>query len=343
MDFNGGNHMDQRHNDIRLTSGEIAVLWGSYMNDTLGICTLSYFLKDAKDPEVRSVLEYAISISKKHIEVIKEIFNSEKFPLPTGFTKQDVNLNAKQLFTESFMLYYLQNIGSMGLNSYSLAIPNSARKDIREYFMHCLRSSAELYDKTSSIMLKKGIFIRCPSIPYPNQTEYVRHQHFLSGWFGDQRPLTSIEISFLFLNLFHNTLGNSLMTGFSQVGQSKEIRRHMVRGAEISKHHSLVFSKFLSESNLETPMTWDIMPSASTEPPFSDKLMLYHTMALNSSGLGFYGASMGGAARRDLALAYSRLIVEVGDYSEDGVKMMIKNEWFEKPPSAVDRKKLALD
>jgi hypothetical protein len=334
--------MENNNHQPRLTSGEIAILWGTYIQDTLGICTASYFLKDAKDPDIQSVLEYAIILSKKHIETIKHIFELESFPIPIGFSEKDVNLEAKKLFSESFMLYYIQNMGSMGVNSYSLAIPNSARKDIREFYMNCLSTQAELYDRASAIMLAKGIFIRCPSIPYPSKVEFIHKKHFLSGWFGDQRPLTSIEISFLYLNLYHNTLGTALLTGFSQIANSKEVRKHMFRGAEIAKHHSSVFSKFLSESDLETPMSWDIMPFDSVETPFSDQLMMYHTLALNTSGFGLYGASMGGSAKKDLAASYGRLLLEVGDYSKDGVKIMIENGWFEKPPSAVDRKNLAL-
>lgn len=333
--------MENNHDHIRLTSSEIAILWGNYLNDTLGICTISYFLKDVEDPDIRAVLDYALGLSKKHIETIGDIFRDEKFPIPIGFTEQDVNLNAVRLFSDSFMLYYIQNIGSMGLNSYSLALPNSARKDIREFYTGCLESSNELFNRACSVMLEKGLFIRSPYIPYPSQVEFIQKQSFLGGLTGDQRPLTSTEISFLFLNLYQNTIGSALLTGFCQVAQSKEVRHFLVRGAEISKHHSAVFSKFLSESDLATPMSWDIMPLDAKEAPFSDKLMMFHTKALNNSGMGFYGASLGGASRKDLASAYGRLLIEVGEYLLDGAKIMIENEWLEKPPSAPDRKALA--
>ncbi|MFC0270520.1 DUF3231 family protein [Metabacillus herbersteinensis] len=68
----------------------------------------------------------------------------------------------------------------------------------------------------------------------------------------------------------------------------------------------------------------------------------FHTAALNNAGIGYYGASMGGAARRDLSAAYSRLIIEVGELAEDGANIMIDNGWLEKQPSAPDRKDLAV-
>lgn len=333
--------MGMNHEHIKLTASEMSVLWTSYLNDTLGVCTISYFLKHVEDPDVRAVLEYALDLSKKHIEVIRQIFSNEKIPIPLGFTEQDVNVNAKRLYSDSFMLYYIQNMGSAGINSYSVALPVSSRMDIREYYTSCLESSAELFNRTSNVMQEKGLFIRAPYIPYPNQAKFVHKQHFLAGWFGEQRPLTSIEISFLFFNLYRNTLGTALLTGFSQVAQSKEVRQYMIRGAEIAKHHSAVFTKILSQDNILSPMTSEILPETSKEPPFSEKLMMFHTAALTNSGMGYYGASMGGSTRKDLAASYSRLMMEVAEFSLDGANIMIDNGWFEEPPSAPNRKDLA--
>jgi hypothetical protein len=333
--------MENSHDYIKLTSGELSVLWSSYVNDSLGNCVISYFLKDVEDPDIRSVLEYGSDLAKKHIEVVTDIFKEEKIPIPTGFTEQDINLNAPRLYSDTFMLYYIQNMGAAGINSYSVALPNAARIDIREFYTSCMGSSCELYNRASNVLQEKGLFIRSPYIPYPSQGEFVLKQHFLAGWMGDQRPLTTIEISFLFFNLYRNSLGSALLTGFSQVAQSKEVRRYMVRGAEISKHHCEVFSKFLSQDNLVVPMTWDQSPTTSTEPPFSDKLLMFHSLALNNAGMAYYGTSLGGAIRNDLATVYIRLLTEVGEFGIDGVNIMIDNGWLEKPFSAPDRKDLA--
>ncbi len=155
---------------------------------------------------------------------------------------------------------------------------------------------------------------------------------------GEQRPLTAVEISFLFFNLYRNTLERALLTGFSQVAQSKEVRQYMERVVEVSKHHSSVFSEFLTEENLLSPMPWDLMPLTSTEAPFSDKLMMFHAAILNSAGIGYYGTSLSAAVRKDLSAAYARLTVEVAELWEDGANLMIDNGWLEKPFSAPDRK-----
>ncbi|MBO1514172.1 DUF3231 family protein [Metabacillus bambusae] len=66
--------------------------------NALGICTISYFLKNVEDPDIRSVLEYGLDLAKKHIEVVTDIFKEEKVPLPIGLTDQEIKLNAPRLY-----------------------------------------------------------------------------------------------------------------------------------------------------------------------------------------------------------------------------------------------------
>ena len=60
-----------------------------------------------------------------------------------------------------------------------------------------------------------------------------------------------------------------------------------------------------------------------------------------AAGLGNYGISMSSSSRSDLSIMYARLLAEVGQYADDGAKMMIANGWMEAPPQAEDRNKLA--
>jgi hypothetical protein len=332
--------MEINHNP-NLTSAELSSIWGSYQNDTLGKCTISYLLETTDDEDIGAVLAYGLELAENHIEVLTNIFHKEKLPVPQGFGEQDVNLQAPRLFSNPFMLLYIQQMGAIGLNLYSIALSNSARKDIRDYYTHCIQSSSELFNRATEVMQNKGLFIRPPYIPYPQQVEFIHSKQFLAGWLGEKRPLSSVETSFLFFNLQRNVLGRGLITGFSQVTNDKKVRNYMVRGAEIAAHHSKVVSKFLDESNLMTPSTSDAMPTESTVSPFSDKLMMLHITALNSSSIGYYGSSIGASPRRDIAGAYVRMMAEVGEYAAEGSELMIKKGWLEKPPMAPNRKDLA--
>ncbi|WP_047155434.1 DUF3231 family protein [Aneurinibacillus tyrosinisolvens] len=327
---------ETRHN-INMTSAEIANLWNTYTGDTLAKCVLSYFLEKVEDTEIRLVLEYARNNCEKHIQRITEIFYGEKYLLPHGFTSEDVNVDAPRLYTDTFFLYYIKQMARMGLAAYSVALPLAARSDVRDFFKDCIASSTELDDKATQVLLSKGIYVRPPYISSPEKVGFVQRQNFLVDFFGDHRPLQVIEITHLYGNIQTNTLGKALLMGFSQVAESNEVREFMLRGKEISMKHIEVFSSTLRDEDLPVTQTWDDLVMDSRVSPFSDKLMMAHTVALIGTGIANYGASMGLSMRTDLTTNYARLAAEVGKYGYDGANLMIDKGWLEQPPQAPNR------
>lgn len=328
-------HLETSHNS-KLDSAEIANLWTSYMNDTMATCVIQYFLQHVEDTEIKALLEYALHLSKQHIQTISQIFTDENIAIPYGFNEADVNLKAPRLYSDSFYLAYLVNMAKFGSNTYTVALANAARSDIRRFYTECGESSAELFNKSASVSISKGLFVRAPFIPAQQQAQYIQKQSFLSGWFG-RRPLTAIEIMDLFFNKQRNEIGVALLIGFSQVATSQKVRDYMVRGKEIAGKHVEIFGSILSECDLPSPSSSDLMVMESTESPFSDKLMMFHTTALIAAGIGYYGASLGTSPRHDLSVHYTRLIGEIGIFADDGAKLMIQNGWLEQPPTAPDR------
>jgi hypothetical protein len=89
--------MDTKHDiySIRLTASEIAELWSNYLSDSASICVFKYFKSKVVDVDIRSIVEYALSISETHIKIIKDILGSANHPLPYGFGEKDVNIAAE--------------------------------------------------------------------------------------------------------------------------------------------------------------------------------------------------------------------------------------------------------
>ena len=327
------------HN-IRLTSAEIANLWGAYMGNSMSICVLQYFYNHVEDKEIKDVLKYALSLSKKHVATITEIFNHEQFPIPAGFTDEDVNFNAPRLYSDTFFLNYLHQTTKGGFSLYAIALPNMARSDVREFVSECIVSLTELYNKVAEISLSKGVFIRPPLITIPHGVEFVESKKFLAGFLGDPRPLNALEITHIFSNIQTNALGKALLIGFSQVARNEELKEYFLRGKEIATKHAEVFSSMLRKEDLPAPMTWDHDVTDSRQSPFSDKLMLFHVTGLNALGLFNYGAAVSGSQRHDIHAQYGRLSTEIGIYAEAGAKLMIKNHWLEQTPLSPNRKEL---
>ena len=322
---------------VRLTSGEIGNLWTQYMNDSMATCVLSHTLQNTKDKEIYSVFEFALNLSKSHIEKIKEFLTEEKFPVPVGFTMDDVNLDAPPLFTDTFMMFYLYTMTLHGLNGYSLSVGNSVRQDQRDYFIQVQRETMRLFDMIIDVMLEKGIFSRSPLINPKKEVDFVKKQDFLTGWLGKRRPLNAIEVSTLYYNMQKMQAKIGLELGFSQVAKTEEIREYFRRGVGVCAKQLEVMGSILSEENLPSPKSKEDEVTNSTIAPFSEKLMLFHTVSLLSVTVGYYGTALSVSQRRDIMAQYARLMNEIGLYSEDGLNLMIKYGWLEQPPTVDDR------
>jgi len=334
-----GSEMEKEHN-IRLTSAELSSLWMTYLGDTMSICVFKYFLNKVDDTEIRPIIEHAMKISTEHVEIIKKIFSDEGIPIPRGFTDDDVNPDAPRLFQDTLFLTYIKYTAKSGLASYAAILPLTTRKDIREFYSSCLASTTELYNEATSLLLAKGLEVRPPYIPYPTEVKFVKKQSFLAGWFGEQRPLVGSEIMNLHANIQTNNLGEAISIAFGQVAKSKKVRDYMLRGKEIAKKHIEVFAKYLKAYDLPIPMSWNHEVENKTESPFSEKLMMYQISLMSASSIGNYGMAMSMSRRRDITADFARLSAEVALYAEDGVNIMIENEWMEFPPHAVDRVQL---
>ncbi|MEW9052773.1 MAG: DUF3231 family protein [Neobacillus sp.] len=330
-----------KEHNIKLTSAEFGVLWSSYMADSAAIPVLTYFQKIVEDLEIKPVIEFALEKSTKHILTLKEIFMKENYPIPIGFSMNDVNLEAPRLYSDSFMLYFLRNLGKEGISTNGMAFSLSAREDIRKLYLQNLIEATEIEDHAKQVMLSKGIFIRPPYISAPSQADMVEKGSFLRGWFGERRTLTAQEIAHIFMNFNNNALGKAMLIGFSQTTQSDELRSYFIRGIEISRQFIETLRILLDESSLPSPMTWDTDVEASTVAPFSDKIMLFYISQLNAIGIGNLGGSLALCMRRDLTVKYTNMIKEAGLFAEDGLNIMIKNKWFERPPQAIDRENIA--
>jgi hypothetical protein len=333
--------MESNHN-IKLTSAEISNLWSNFMSDSMAICILSYFLQKVKDLQIKPVIELALSISKKHNKQIVSIYEQEKHPIPNAFTlEKDVTFNASSLFEDSFYLHYLKQMARIGLNSYGLSLSLSARGDIRDYYNDCLNDVRTLDNEVTNILLNKGLYIRAPFTSIPDKVEYVKDKNFIDDFVGEKRPLLTVEIAHIYGNIQTNALGKSLVMAFSQAANTTKVRKLMVIGRDIAQKHIEALSNKLHESQLKTPMTWDDTVTNSTESPFSDQLMMFHVSSVISVAIADYGMALGMSVRKDLALLYSKFIVQLGLYADDAAKLMIENQWFEKPPQADDRDALA--
>ena len=331
-----------RH-EAELTSAEIANLWNTYMHYSTLTCVFKYFEKvarDNNDNDIMSLMSYALKSFETRLKWITDTFKRENLTIPLGFSENDVNINAPQLYSLSYILYYLRNMIRFGNTVQTLNVNMAERPDVRDFYTEITTTILDLNKKTTNIMLERGIIQRPPTINVPNEVEFTKKPSFLAGFIGEQRPLMAQEIAHLYQIALLNYMGRVLLSGFSQVAKSDKVRDYMNKGVRIADDIIDTMASTLKEDDIPTPLPGDANTTDSTTAPFSDKLMMFHIHHISVFGICMYGAALGYSMRHDLQQKYALIIANTGRYAEEGVKIMMDNGWLEEPPQVVDHKAL---
>ncbi|MDP4083684.1 MAG: DUF3231 family protein [Bacillota bacterium] len=325
----------------KLTAAEMGKLWATYMGNSMSTRILTYYLQHVDDEEIKRLLKNALNLSQDFLKTITGIFNKEGFPLPIGFTEEDVNLGAPRLFEDEFYVHYLKYVVKAGLSIYNVAIPLVFREDIKEFFIDCLNKTIVLVEEIKEILMGKGFIIKPPPIPIPEKPEFAK-SNFLNGYLGEIRPLQALEITHLYDNIENNATSFALITGFSQVVKDEKIQKLFLKGKDITNKAVERYSQKLHDANLPSPSLLNHLITTSTFSPFSDKIMLFHKVDMFSMKIRAFGNSMAVNGRHDIALMYSKSLMDISLFVSEGATILIEKGWMEKPPEAVDRETLAL-
>ncbi|MTW86666.1 DUF3231 family protein [Virgibacillus dakarensis] len=324
-----------------LTSTEMGKLWVVYQGNTMAKCVLRYYLQHVEDKDIEKVIENALNLSETLLEKVAAIFTRANFPVPIGLTEDDVNLDAPRLFSDEFYLHYLKYTSKSGMSIYAIAIPIMIRNDIREFFINAFDSTADLIKEVNDVLLKKGFLPIPPSIPVPDQIDFIKKQDYLNGFFGNVRSLHALEIAHLYDNIENNIASKALLIGFSQVAKDEQVKKFLLRGKELSNRHIETSAQQLHKNNLPSPPLLDDLVSTTTVAPFSDKLMITHKIDMFSMKIRSYANAASLNGRRDIGGMYAKFLKDVALYVEDGANIAIDNGWMEQPPKAADRNDLA--
>ncbi|MDQ0877200.1 hypothetical protein QFZ77_005859 [Paenibacillus sp. V4I3] len=324
----------------KLTSAEMGKLWATYLGNSMSKCILSYYLQHVEDEDIKTLLENALKLSVEFMKTTEDIFKKENFPIPKGFSDEDVNLGAPRLFEDEYYVHYLKYAAKAGMSIYNVAVPLVHRKDVKEFFIYCMDSTMALIEQINDILMNKGLIIKPPIIPVPDKVEFV-HQDFLNGFFGHVRPLHALEIAHLYDNIENNVTSKALIMAFSQVVKSEKIRKLFIVGKEMTHKHIEQYMEKLHNENLPSPSFLDHLVTTSTFSPFSDKLMLFHKIDMFSMKIRAFGNSAAVNGRHDMGVLYAKSLLKISSFVEDAAKILIENGWMEQPPYAVNRDKIA--
>ncbi|WP_394239518.1 DUF3231 family protein [Niallia oryzisoli] len=328
-------------NKLKLTSSEIGTLWGEYVNGTATDIVNKYMFSIIEDEAIKAIFEDAIkTFEKQKIQIVTFIEN-EGFPVPIGFTDSDLFKDKPRLFTDIFCLNYLHIMTLHGLLGHSTALAVSVRKDLRDFYDSCDNDAKRMYHQTIELLLEKGSFQRDPLFYPAKNPEYISGRDFTDGFFGKGRTLSATEIISISFNLKKSIMTKTLSIAFSQVAQTKEVRKFLTDSEKTSDGQIKALSKIMQDDNLPVPKSWETEVTTSTDSPFSDKLMLYHIGFLFQAAQNYHGAGLASSMRTDLIAIYEGTILKNLMVTKKWYNLMVQNKWLEQPPLAPNRKEIA--
>ena len=325
---------------VPLVATEITGLWKSYMISTMVRCVMKYYLNHVECEEIRDILQQALDLSNQHIQELTKFFNEEELCIPDGFNDSDVNINATRLFTDSFYLQYAGFVAIFAMHNYTLILNHIARSDLRDFFSKCINENVKFFNNSAELRLSMGILIRAPRVEVPKKVQYVKSQSFIFNWFGEKRPLLTVEITHIFALIISNIVGRAITTGFGQVSKSKKNSDFFFEGKTIASEQIGELTSLLADEGIPIPSSADSYVTDSTATPFSEKLMIMHSSALASSGISNLGMAIADTMRRDLHTKYIKYIAVDMKYAKYSADILIANEWLEQPPQAIKHENL---
>jgi len=142
-------------------------------------CSAIFFI--IKDHDIIQVLQYALELTEMHLQKVEDFLTKDGYPIPIGFTDEDVTVEAPPLFTDTYIIVYL-HIMSMsihGLTRYSGAIGNFIREDQRKYFIGVISESLELHDRATKVLTDKGIISKPSSLLIIRMLSFLKNKALL--------------------------------------------------------------------------------------------------------------------------------------------------------------------
>jgi hypothetical protein len=323
---------------VDLTTPEMTALWTTYIQNTATICFCQHFLIHMKDAEINPLVEETLNLSNTYIKEITDIFTKEQFPIPKGFSEKDVDLSVPPLYSNLFALSFVYRIGQINVNYYGSVLTKVARNDVVQLFENILLTTIQLYKKSLSLMLSKGVYDRPPKMPYPHKVEYMeKEQSLLEVWLGDKRPLNALELGEIFYTIERNYIGLILLIGLIQVTKDKEIKEYLIKGKRLAEKQVEILNKVLKADGQFGNIPVSMEVTDSTVSPFSERLILFLISTTTSTGIYLLGYALSVSMRKDLVAHYVKLIGEIMIYDGEGLDLLIKRGWMEQPPQSIKR------
>nr|WP_246141124.1 DUF3231 family protein [Bacillus marasmi] len=324
---------------LELTATEVSNLWSSFLMNSMQQRLFEYFLASTDDSKIKQIIEKMLTQAQESLNALKEIFNKENLNTPQGFTEEDVRVDATKVFSDTFILYFCFDLTHLSMSTYPIALSDCTRSDIRNHFQVNIAFSVKIQDEIVELMLSKGVYLKPPHIAIDSEVEFADNSMYFNGFFGGSRPLNAPEIANLARIIHRAQFSKMIFVTFSKLAKTKELKQHFGKGRDGIEKVLISLQEVLDKENIPISASGDYQISNVENSPFSDKLMLFFV----NTCLGIFcfvmiNQAMTSSLRTDIVSKLGKISDEMQKFYGLGLILAIKENWFEQPPQAVDRK-----
>ncbi|MDR3542095.1 MAG: DUF3231 family protein [Desulfosporosinus sp.] len=324
---------------IGLTATEISNIWAAYMKNSMELRFFEYFIETIEDGEIRKVLDRMLNQTRKSIEQVRTIFIKENIAIPLGFTDEDVRVDAHKMFSDTFVLFFCYDIILLSITTFSSALSECTRKDVRNYFQTSLEFTLSMQNEMIDLMLAKGVYLRPPQVAIDNVVDFVDEMKYFSGFLGGSRPVNVAEIANLSRVIHRAQFSKMIFVAFSKAATLRELGLHFGKGRDEIQKVLDSLQEVLEKENIPISAASDYKIFDLKIAPFSDRLMLFFVnMCLGMFCFTMIAQAMTSSFRSDIVSKFTKIMNDMKQYYGEGLKFTIKEGWLERPPQSINRK-----
>jgi spore coat protein CotF len=308
---------------------ELGFLWYLQSSSNMINLLLKYLSETSEDTDLRNIVNEIYEFSTFQEQEATQLLSEEGYKDTPFFMEDDIYSSTTKLFSDQLIIEILKHITSNGLRVLAVQYVDLTDYKVKNFYKKLLNDVIQLDFSLLKLLNDKDL-LQNNSFSYKKADE--RDGKLFKVTSTQQRPLNAVELANMFSSLQCNNVGVALCIGFSEVVEDMDTKKFILEGKKLAFYQSASLSDIYRENGIPTTTGLEAHVNKVKESPFSDKLMANLIMFLNPVSISNLQNAVVSSYKKDHIDSLKELIKMVEDYSEKGLKLLIRKNWFNEPP-----------
>ncbi|WP_226529026.1 DUF3231 family protein [Metabacillus niabensis] len=308
---------------------ELGFLWYLKSSSNMMKFLLKYLCDTAEDTNLRNILNEVYEISTYQEHEATQLLSEEGYKDTPFFKDDDLYNSTAKLFSDQLIIEILKHITSNGMQALTAQYVELTDYKVKNFYKKLLDDIIQLDFSLLKLLNDKNL-LQDNSFSYKKADD--RDGKLFKVAATQQRPLNAVELATMFGSLQCNNVGVALCIGFSEVAEDMDTKKFILEGSKLAFYQSAFLTDIYRENGIPTTTGLEAHVNKVKESPFSDKLMANLILFLNPVSIRNLQNAVVSSYKNDHIESLKELIRMVEDYSEKGLKLLIRKNWFNEPP-----------